>query len=339
MSGVTREEFSKIYNEQFLPILEPLEVERAAYKKKAIPFFVLAVIFAVLSVAGFITEKASFILLGLSVSVPCLIYVAVLYGKLREKLKNQIITKILALCGNMYLSGDKDSISYEEVKEMRLFSRFTTKSDDDVIIGIHKGCNFVIEESHLTHTEGSGKSRHTVTDFKGLMIKIKMNKAFSGETFVGEKWKIAKKNGFEEVKLEDVEFMKHMKVFSTDQIEARYLLTTSFIERLYLLGDAFSKSRSRANANTSEGHNVASSVNYKREVKTGLAAWLDSPNLVSAAFAAGYVYLFVPKGEDFFEIDVMSTLFDEKKYYDVYSQIQLILSIIDYLKLDLKLGL
>ena len=40
------------------------------------------------------------------------------------------------------------------------------------------------------------------------------------------------KNNKEEVKLEDVVFSKKWNVYATDQIEARYLLTTAFMERI-----------------------------------------------------------------------------------------------------------
>lgn len=338
MSIVTREEFSRIYREQFLPILEPLDAERVVAKKRSYPFLILLAIFAIVMTVGFIINNGLITLLGLCVALSSLIRVAYIMGDITEKLKKRIIPKILELCGNLYMSENKDIVSYSEIKEMGLFPRFSSKFDDDVIVGIHKGCNFAIEETHLTHTEGSGKSRRTVTDFEGLIIKIQMNKNFSGETILGQKWKIDRRPGFEEVKLEDVEFMKHMKVFSTDQIEARYILTTTMIERLYMLGNAFSKSRAAANEKTAGKLNVAESVE-RRKQKNGIAAWFDSQDLVSAAFIAGYVYLFVPKNEDFFEVGIWSSLLDETKYYDIYCQIQLILSVIEYLKLDLKLGM
>ena len=338
MSIVTREEFSKIYKEQFFPILAPLEAERAEAKRNSSPFFVLLVIFSLITIVGFIIEKTMFIVVGLCVAIPCLIISAYFWGNISERLKKEIVPKIISLCGNMYMSDNRDIVTDSEIDEMGLFPRFTRKSDDDVIIGIHKGCNFAIEETSLTHTEGSGKSRHTVTDFQGLIIKIQMNKNFEGETIVGVKWQIDKRPGFEEVKLEDVEFMKHMKVYSTDQIEARYILTTTMIERLFMLGDAFSNGRMASTEKDAGNLNVAESV-VKREPKKGIAAWFDYPSLVSAAFIAGYVYLFVPKYEDFFEVDVWNSLLDETKYYDIYCQMQLILSIIEYLKLDLKIGL
>jgi len=41
------------------------------------------------------------------------------------------------------------------------------------------------------------------------------------------------------VRLEDPNFEKRFEVFSTDQVEARYLLTPSFMERLMALSSLF----------------------------------------------------------------------------------------------------
>ena len=45
--------------------------------------------------------------------------------------------------------------------------------------------------------------------------------------------------GLERVKLEDTKFEKIFEVFSSDQIEARYLLTTAFMERMLRLRDLY----------------------------------------------------------------------------------------------------
>ncbi len=81
-----------------------------------------------------------------------------------------------------------------------------------------------------------------------------MNKNFNGQTIVLKdrgmigSFLTIQKNGnwikpeffaFEKVKLEDPVFEKIFNVYSTDQIEARYLLTTAFMERLITLTEIF----------------------------------------------------------------------------------------------------
>ena len=344
MPEITREEFSKVYREKFLPILNALEPERIEILKKTQPLGIVVLVAVIFIVIGFISEKVFLILLGFCVAIPLIIYISILQSKIRAKLKKEIVSKILALFGNLYFSENKDVIPSSDIKSMGLFPRFATKSDDDIIIGIHQGLNFAIDECSLTHTERHGKSSTTVTDFRGLIIKIQMKKNFSGRTIVGMKWEITKRDGFEEVVLEDVNFMKNKEVYSTDQIEARYILTTAFMERLHTLGNAFSQDRmSKQQDVSAQEQQITRTVDnliYSDSWIGKLAnSFLDSDVGVSAAFMDGYVYLFVPSYEDFFEVDINSTLYNEAKYYNIYVELQSILAIIDYLKLDSKLGL
>lgn len=80
--------------------------------------------------------------------------------------------------------------------------------------------------------------------FRGLVVELEMNKKFNGHTFFldssfnSKTIKINRKK-FESVVLESVGFMKKYNVFSTDQIEARYILTTALIDELEHLKFAF----------------------------------------------------------------------------------------------------
>ncbi len=322
--NLTREEFSQIYKDQFLPILIPLEEKRKIDVKKSKPFEILCAIFGLSFIITSFLQGDIFTIISI-VSLILLIITFVIAANvcpgIRDNLKKEVITKILSLFGKFYLLTENDVITKDDIQGMGLFPSFTNKYDDDIIVGIHKGVNFAISETHLSHSEQVGKSSNTIDDFYGLILKIQMNKKFTGKTIVGINNKIRKLKGFEQVNLEDVEFTKNMKVFSTDQVEARYILTPAFMQRLYELGNFFTNTREA----------LANNPNS--------AAFSQRHILVSAAFIDGYVYLFVPANDNFFEISEKESLLNEYKYYDVYCQIQLILSIVEYLKLDMKLGL
>ena len=80
--------------------------------------------------------------------------------------------------------------------------------------------------------------------FRGVFVEFDMNKNFEGHTFVleraatnrGIKFDRAK---FEDVILEDPSFMQKYEVHSDNQVEARYVLTTGFIERFLNMKMAF----------------------------------------------------------------------------------------------------
>ena len=80
--------------------------------------------------------------------------------------------------------------------------------------------------------------------FRGVIISFEFNKLFKGHTFFHENSLRAKKIPFDKkkykkVNLESVTFEKKYNVYSDDQIEARYLFTTAFIERIENLSFAF----------------------------------------------------------------------------------------------------
>jgi len=81
--------------------------------------------------------------------------------------------------------------------------------------------------------------------FKGVMIELDMPKSFSGHTFIYENALSAQalrnknKIGYEKIHLEDVIFSKAYSIYSTNQIEARYILTPVFMERLKNIAFAF----------------------------------------------------------------------------------------------------
>lgn len=144
--------------------------------------------------------------------------------------------------------------------------------------------------------------------FKGIVVEVKFNKDFQGHTFFLNKSFNTKKitinrKKYENIKLESVDFMNKYDVYSTDQIEARYILTTAMIDRLEHLKLAF-----RAN-------NIRGSFKDKKLI------------------------LAIDTGKDMF---AMGNDFEESNlqtFRDLFDEIISIMKIIDQLKLDEKTGL
>ena len=360
MAEITREEFEKVYRQQLEPILKDLEVERLENNKKAglcfiwfalgllIGLFMLnSPMFKDIADVGVLVIIVSFVISVISASC--------IKKAERAKLKKLVVQKILTLYGNLYFSDKKESISYKEIKDMGLYPRSTSKATDDVIIGVDKGCNFIIAETKLTHTEsrGSGDNRRTetITDFSGLIVKIQMKKNFTGKTIVGMKGDIRKMSGFEKVELESVDFMRNREIYSTDQIESRYILTTVFMERLQNLGINFIKGNLYADADVHGGDKaqmdkaIHAVENIGSNVPTMVSGFVNrfierEITGVSAGFVGGYVYLFIPTYENFFEINIgRGTLLQPHIYYNIYKELEAILKVIEYLHLDKNTGL
>jgi len=123
----------------------------------------------------------------------------------------------------------------------------------NLISGSYESVNFEFSQLFVQEREernSGGKTDVRINDlFKGIFYHANFNKKFKGKTLI--KPDISRKIfgelfgemlnaslGFDNthlVQLEDVEFEKEFAVYSTDQIEARYILTPSFMERLLKL--------------------------------------------------------------------------------------------------------
>lgn len=102
----------------------------------------------------------------------------------------------------------------------------------DSFNGILNHVPVTCSELHILRGWGKRKSYY----FKGFGIRIILNKNFNGHTILTKK-RGSIENGLtfknlDSVKLEDPQLSEWSQCFSTDQVEARYILTPAFIERL-----------------------------------------------------------------------------------------------------------
>lgn len=348
MQQMSKEEFSKYFNENFRPKLEELERKRLFYapiRKFCLIFGLITFVstFVSMFIFGNILGMVLFIMC-FALSVVSFLAVIAINSLFRKPLKTKVISRIIGLYGNLYLISQKKLIKLSDIRKYGLFPKASQMIDNDVIIGNYKNINIIINECKLEHTVGTGKSSHTVTDFSGLIVKLTMNKKFSGITVVGMIGDIKPPAGCENVELESAEFMKNRKVYSTDQIEARYLLTPTFMERVENLGKCFMGSIGQNNTNVDASvtdnqesiHRLKSSNSI---ISNMLSSEIDRASGVSAIFVDGDIYLFIPLLFDFFEVSLDKSLLDPVQYYTIYMQLNSILKIIEYFKLDKNLGL
>ncbi|MCD7060706.1 DUF3137 domain-containing protein [Pelagibacterium xiamenense] len=111
---------------------------------------------------------------------------------------------------------------------------------EDRIEGHVRGVDFELCE---------GKFSRQDARWRALMLVYSFNKPFDGETtvvadtdWVGNALERMRQNGGR-VRLEDPRFEDRFEVFSTDQVEARYLLTPRFMERIVELTERLNNRR------------------------------------------------------------------------------------------------
>jgi hypothetical protein len=137
----------------------------------------------------------------------------------------------------------------ESYGKFDLIPDYNVYESKGIINGAHSEVDFSAEELTLKEVRRSSKSSSTKIVFRGMIIVFEFNKKFNGRTLVKKDLGIfnslnkVKRDKLERVKLEDPVFEKMFEVYSEDQIEARYLLSTSFMERLMSLSKLFDNAK------------------------------------------------------------------------------------------------
>lgn len=311
-----KQKFEQVYTNKIEPHLVSFDKEREGVLKKFINTSVLAtVIYIVLYIVTIFFPQIA------QIGQPLLIFLAITtivitYSKTAgvfiKKAKSKLLTALLSIFGKFYIL-DKPILTLQEIKQYKLFPNTSEITNDDIIVGNYQTLEVGIQESRLTHEAGSGKHRHTVTDFKGIFVKVKIPKNFQGTTVVrAERKGNSTPKGLKRVQLEDPEFEKIFNVYSDDQIEARYLLTTAFMERLKNVRHIFSKN-------------------------TGGQEYLPD---IYCVFDKGFLIIAISTSENFFEVaSIFKTMIQKEAYEEVFYQLVSIFDLIYSLKLEQNIGM
>ncbi len=88
------------------------------------------------------------------------------------------------------------------------------------------------------------------SSFRGLIVEFNFEKNFTDETFFLDKSFASKRikpnpKMFKEVNLESIYFEKQYQLYSNNQIEARYIFTPAFIEKINKIRDIFKTNKIR----------------------------------------------------------------------------------------------
>ncbi len=311
-----KQKFEHVYTNKIEPHLKTFDDERKVVLQKFINSTVLAaVIYIILYIATIFFPQVA------KVGQPLILFFAIvtiviIYSKTAgvfiKKAKSKLLTALLSIFGKFYIL-DKPILTLQEIKQYKLFPNTSEITNDDIIVGSYQTLEVGIQESKLTHESGSGKNRHTVTDFKGIFVKVKIPKNFQGTTVVrAERKGNSAPKGLEKVRLEDPEFEKIFNVYSDDQIEARYLLTTAFMERLKNVRHIFSQ-------------------------KTGNQEYLPD---IYCVFDKGFLIIAISTSENFFEVaNIFTTMIQREQYERVFYQLVSIFDLIYSLKLEQNIGM
>lgn len=147
--------------------------------------------------------------------------------------------------GFQYTSHSQMPITLLHASE--IIPQFDREESEDYVRGNYKGVALESVETELIRQENSRSRKDETTVFKGLFIRLQANKKFHGRTIIRTEadflsnWWYQTNRNLEPVTLEDPEFESRFNVYADDQVESRYLLTTSFMQRLLNLQQIFAQ--------------------------------------------------------------------------------------------------
>lgn len=240
------------------------------------------------------------------------------------KVKEQIFPVVLRSLGNFeWCQVNIDMHRYDKVKHSGLFYGVFKKAhpdtnpnginnkvfihDDDVFTGSYKDIEITITDTELSYDGDKF--------FQGIIISLETPKLYKGTTIVQQntllrktyfrKWRYDEIAPYlEQVNLEDSGFMKQFSVYATDQVEARYILTPSFMERLKQVSFAFDAKQT------------------------------------DLCIVNNMVWLAIKTNKDMFKLGTLTkSVYDFKEFQTTMNEITSILELIDELNLDVNVGL
>lgn len=318
-----------VFVNEILEKLKPFEEERAAVRKKcivfslcfAVAFILSAIVFILLLIVGVSKEFESLLAIYLGADGFLLLWLLstpfATAKSFENRIKSRIMPIVLSSLQNFHWN-EKSRIKTEQIQEFKMFSEIHFRADDDSFWGEYKNIEIDLCETKLTLKDG------ILPSFSGVLIFFKQDSPFTKVPVVIKKQKsnpyldtmlhmrVVELNkiskycfpDMERVRLEDVEFEKKFDVFSQDQIEARCLLTTGFIDRF---------------------DNIAFAFGSKQ---------------IEASFVENKAMIVVSTNKDLFQIgNMFKPVFDFNQYKTMVEEFISILELIDELKMNQNIGL
>jgi Protein of unknown function (DUF3137) len=166
-----------------------------------------------------------------------------------NSLKQEMNGTLARALGIAYNLVPESGPEFELAQDYELLPSYDDSYFQDEWRGNVGGTEFLLFELNLTETRGSGRSRKTVTVFRGMILRMRFARPFLGTTLVkrnGIKFSVfgeSKSYGgqtLERIKMVDPRFEQAFDVYGTDQVEGRYLVHPSYCERLLELESQFS---------------------------------------------------------------------------------------------------
>lgn len=182
----------------------------------------------------------------LSIITAFIIVKSIYRNRRNKKYKAEVIPTLLdAICpGATY--EPQGTLTKEMIGASKLFDTGWNEKfkNEDGIRGKIGKTDFVYGEVELYHMQSTGKSAVKVVDFKGFVFEADFNKYFQGLTMLSsQRMRLATTVGLfsslNRIHLEDPNFDEQYRTYTTNDQEARYILTPALQQRILELNRIF----------------------------------------------------------------------------------------------------
>lgn len=247
-------DFPKIYQDEIRPGLLAREGERAAAATKARQARYIGLGVAVVggAVSLLVAKIPIAAIVSVVVGIGYLVWGAQDIRRLGREAKVLIVEPVARQFGLSFVAAPGHVESIQKHREVGVVPGWDRAKYEDLITGARKGVDFELFEAHLeerrTTTDSKGRTRtRWVTVFRGQCLRFQFPKRFYGRTLVTRDAGLLNRfgggRGMTRAMLEDPEFEKIFEVYTTDQVESRFLLTPDFMQKLVDLEKAFHGAR------------------------------------------------------------------------------------------------
>ena len=245
--------FGEHYRQRLLPLVRAYEIDRLKALSQAknkirilLPVMIMLPIlsFFCWDIAEFDPDIGEILFYANLLGIGCLYaYALKSINQYTKSVKDNVFPRILEFLGDFVFSStnpefDKILKSFEDFSIIPSHSRFEC---EDHISGNYNSVAIQLFEADLQRRRRRGYR----TIFSGLIIKLEVKKKFEKKTVIKTdkgsigNWFRDSVGSMNTVRLEDPEFERVFEVYSEDQVESRYLLTPTFMERLLKVRETF----------------------------------------------------------------------------------------------------
>jgi len=241
------------FDAHYASAIEPWIVKQESRRKLFLKLAGLAIVVTIVLIAalqllywGAIGD--AFHIAAILFLVPAVMGGAVCWGIVwlfRFSIKQYLVPKVCDFAG-LAFTARPTSFPFNLFDDADFLPNHDRKVWEDGISGTHEDVSFSLVETKLQkrHRSDNGSDSWR-TRWRGMFFLLEFPKPFHGRTVVtrekGAMSKLFSGKPADNVRLEDPRFEKLFEAYSTDQVEARYLLTPTFMERVVALASMVGK--------------------------------------------------------------------------------------------------